>query len=143
MTEEFRTPRGAVVDVASLQPHAVFPGVRVALDAQETGHPTTMIGFGTTPAFDPNGRRPEPHVHDEIDEVIICLTGEGYAIMGETKAEARWVPIKAPCVVYAAAGYWHLVVCTSAEPMEKVFVYAKAGTELPPFVRVLGELTHR
>jgi len=143
MTEEVRNPREAVIDVSALQPHPVHPGVRVALDTLVTGHPSTMVGFGATLAFDPNGPKPEPHFHEEIDEIIIVLTGEGYAILGETREAARWVPIKAPCVVFAAAGHWHLVVNTSETPMEKIFVYAKADAHLPAFETVLSELTHR
>jgi hypothetical protein len=113
-----------------------LPGRQHVVD---TGDDSIMVWY-TSGEAKPGIPEPETvavHKHEDVDETIIMLTGEGYYLHGPTTDVMVKTPWKAPCLIWMPAGDFHRIVTTTTGngPSESFLFYTPARSYIDRFDR--------
>jgi hypothetical protein len=115
-----------------------LPGRQHVVD---TGGDSIMVWYTSAEAKDhiPDPETVAVHKHDDVDETIIMLTGEGFYLHGPTVDAMVKTPWKAPCLIWMPAGDFHRIVTTTTGigPAESFLFYTLARTYLDQFDRTI------
>lgn len=105
-------------------------GLTVLID---TGKDSVFMWYSFGESWNRAPETVKVHKHDDVDETIILLDGEGYYLHGPTIEEVVKTPWKAPCVIWMPAGDYHRIVTTSEGAKESILMYTAARTYIDPF----------
>ena len=64
-------------------------------------------------------------VHNDTDQFLYIVGGQGLTLMGDTK-ELLWFrqPIYDDCTIFVPAGTWHNIINTGSKPLKLFSIYA-------------------
>jgi hypothetical protein len=110
-------------------------GITRAID---TGEDSIFLWYSRGESWDRAPVMVDVGMHDDVDETIVMLGGEGYFLHGTTKETIVKSPWKAPCVLYMGAGVYHRIVVTNEGINTSVLMYTKAGAILEPFDKIIA-----
>jgi hypothetical protein len=99
----------------------------------DTGKDSVFMWYGYGESRDRSPEAVKVHKHDDVDETIILLDGEGYYLHGPTLEDVVKTPWEAPCVIWRSADDYHRIVTTSAGARESILMYTAARTYVDPF----------
>jgi mannose-6-phosphate isomerase-like protein (cupin superfamily) len=64
-----------------------------------------------------------PHAHQEVEESLYVVTGEGRVTLGPTIEDMQTYPLRPGACIYVPANYFHIITVESEKLMKLVISY--------------------
>lgn len=64
-----------------------------------------------------------PHAHQEVEESLYVVTGEGRVTLGPTIEDMQTYPLRPGACIYVPANYFHIITVKSEKLMKLVISY--------------------
>jgi hypothetical protein len=104
----------------------------------DTGQDGLFLWYSCGESWDRDPVEVAVHKHDDVDEAIVLLDGEGFYLHGPTPEAVVRTPWRGPCLLWMPAGDFHRVVVTSPGRHEALLLYTAAGSRLAPFAETIA-----
>lgn len=126
------------VALKDLENNRRYPPVKVLVDRDTRDVGSIVVLHNMIPPTDLSQGTVALHRHEDVDEVIYCIEGEGIALVGPSKADVKEIPFKGPCLIFAPANYYHRVVNRTGKNIETLVLYSPKGAQLRSFEEIIG-----
>jgi hypothetical protein len=113
-------------------------GVTGRQTLMDTGQDGLFLWYSSTESWNRDPVEVAVHKHDDVDEAIVMLDGEGFYLHGPTPGEVVRTPWRGPCLLWMPAGDYHRIVVTSPGTHEALLLYTAAGSRLDTFATTIA-----